>query len=218
MSEAYLGSEDQSFDPRQFAGDSTATAARPLSWVETFAGIIRAPVATMRELAHRGADQFVGITGIGGAALAVVLPFALDGLRMTSPTQLGYAWVNVQMAITGGVVFWLVSAGLISVMAMIFGAPKERCSRIFVLLGWSFVPWIFLAPLHCYREVFGSAFVLVASLPVIWSFVLQVIAVRETFQLKPIQLLALFFVVPLLFQAQQLLQLAQMIWLTMSSV
>lgn len=219
MSEAFINSNEQSFNAEPPSAEPIASAiVKPMTWIETFGGILVAPVQTMRNLAFLNDDNVVGITGVGGAALAVLIPFALEGIRSTPADSLGFAWLNVPFSMVLGMMLWLTLAGFYSLTASIFGAPANRCRRSFVLIGWSFAPWILTAPIYCYRELLGPAFVLVAAIPFVWTFILQMIAVRTSFELKSAQMLALFFIVPVLYQAQQMMQFAQGVFVSVSSL
>lgn len=191
---------------------------RPPTWIETLVGILLAPRATMRELAVMN-DRH--LTGFGGAFMAVVLPCALDGLRITPPAKLGLAIAMVPVSIGLGIAMWATMAGLLSLLAWIFGHAEERSARIrrtFVLSGWSFAPWIFMAPIYCYREALGIWFAPLAVIPFAWMFVLQILAVKVSFELSSVQTLILFFAVPALYGLLQLLQMVQGFYVSLASV
>jgi hypothetical protein len=191
---------------------------RPHSWIETFMGILVAPRQTMRELALLNDAR---LTGFGGAVIAVVLPCALDGLRITPPSKLGLATAMVPMSIVLGLLMWATMAGLLSLLAWIFGSPIEKNARIrrtFVLMGWSFAPWIFMAPIYCYRDALGIWFAMLAVIPFAWMFILQILAVKVSFELRSLQTLVLFFAVPALYFFLQILQMAQGFYVSFASV
>lgn len=211
MTDAYLSSESPIERPQVAAIEPLIQ----LSWIDTFAGILIQPIQTLRQLAAVADERF---NGIGGAAAVVILAFGLDGLRMVPPQNLLLAWLYVPFSIFLGLMLWLSMAGFYSLTASIFGAPTSRCQRAFVLIGWSFAPWTLMAPIGCYRELLGPAFIVVAAIPFIWTFIMQVLAVRESFELRSMQVLALFVVVPALYQAQQILSFIQGLFATVSSM
>jgi hypothetical protein len=206
---------EQPIDPTAQPAVEASSAPVPTNWIEIFFGILVEPIKTMRFLADANGKEF---SGFGGAVLAVILPCALDGLRMTSPSQLVMAWVNVPVSIILGLLMWTTLAGLFSLTGWIFGAPTDRARRAFVLTGWAFTPWTFMAPLYCFRDMLGFWFALLAVIPFAWMFVLQMLAVREAFQLKSVQMLLLFFAVPALYVLLQSLQLIQGVYVSLTSI
>jgi hypothetical protein len=188
------------------------------TWIETFMGILLAPRDTMRGLAMLNDTR---LTGFGGAVMAVILPCALDGLRITPPAKLGMATAMIPLSIALGILMWATMAGLLSLLAWIFGHAAEknaRIRRIFVLMGWSFAPWIFMAPIYCYRDALGIWFAPLAVIPFAWMFVLQILAVKVSFELRSLQTLILFFAVPSLYLFLQVLQTAQGFYVSLASV
>jgi hypothetical protein len=199
-----------------FASETTEAApVKPASWIENFVGMLTNPIKTMHELAELNEHQ---LTGFGGATLAVLVPCILDGLRMTPPTNLVVAPLTVTASVIMGLLMWATLAGLLSLTGWIFGAPISRCRRAFILTGWSFVPWMFMGPVYCYREALGLWFALFAVIPFAWMFILQMLAVREAFQLKSTQMLLLFFAVPSLYFLLQMLQVMQGFYVSITSV
>jgi hypothetical protein len=194
----------------------TETApVKPASWIENFVGILLHPIATFHELAELNQHQ---LTGFGGATLAVLIPCAMDGLRMTPPSNLVLAPLTVTASIIMGLLMWATLAGLMSLTGWVFGAPPSRCRRAFVLIGWSFAPWMFMGPVYCYREALGIWFAILAVVPFAWMFILQMLAVREAFELRSTQMLLLFFAVPSLYFLLQMLQVMQGFYVSITSV
>lgn len=198
-----------------FAEATPVTPTPAASWIENFAGVITNPIRTFRELAVLNEHH---LTGFGGATLAVVIPCALDGLRVAPPSNMAFALLTIPSSIIMGLLMWAALAGLLSLTGWIFGAPMSRCRRAFVLTGWSFVPWIFMGPVYCYRDALGMWFAILAVIPFGWMFVLQMLAVREAFELKSTQMILLFFAVPALYFTVQTMQVMQGFYVSLTSV
>lgn len=201
-----------------FAAPPAQTEFNMPSWIDTFMGILLAPRDTMRGLAMLNDRR---LTGFGGALMAVVLPCALDGLRITPPTKLVLAIAMVPLSVGLGILMWATMAGLLSLLAWIFGHADEKNARIrrtFVLTGWSFAPWIFMAPIYCYREALGIWFAPLAVIPFAWMFILQILAVKASFELRSLQTLILFFAIPSLYFFLQVLQAAQGFYVSLASI
>jgi Yip1 domain len=193
------------------------SAPAPPTWIETFAGVLLTPAPTFKMLAERA---YAGgqAAGLGGAAITVLLVFALDALRLTPGKRMELALVNVPFGLFTGFIMWLLLAGTLALLAASFDVPKERIKAIFVTTGWSYAPWILMAPVFCYQRALGHAFVLLAVIPLIWTVVTQIFAIKATFQLKSWQTLTLVFVIPAVFQALSMMQLGQAFYVMFSSL
>jgi hypothetical protein len=185
------------------------------SWVETFAGVLVSPKETFHRLSNQDDSS---ASGLLGAAVCVFLVFALDGLRLTPAKELEWALVNVPAGIFVGVTLWLLLSSTLALLGACFNQPKEKLGAIYVTLGWSFAPWILMAPVFCYRELFGHAFFLLSIVPFAWTIIAQIYAIKATFELKVWQTLSLLFIVPMTFQAFAGLQMMQALYVTLSSL
>ena len=183
--------------------------------METFVGVLLSPGLTFARLA---AQDDSSACGLFGAALCVFLVFSLDGLRITSAQQLDWALVNVPAGIFVGVSLWLLLASTLALLGACFNQPKHRLGAIYVTIGWSFAPWILMAPVFCYRALFGHAFFLLSIIPFIWTIVAQIYAIKSSFQLRAWQTLALVFIVPIVFQVLSGLQTLQAIYVAFSGL
>lgn len=183
-----------------------------LSFIDTFLGTLLAPVQTFRQLALESIND---TSALPGAFFIVILAFALDGLRLTPGGQLGWALINVPGEITGGLALWLLSAIVVSMTALCFGADMAKVRACFVTLGWSLLPWIFLGPLACFAKIFGTVQVLFMAIPLAWIIFLQVVAVKQSFQMKIWQALVLVMVLPPTLSSYQTLQFIQSLTATL---
>jgi hypothetical protein len=195
-------------------GSKQFESVSSLNWIDTFTGVMLHPQQTFEHLCRLNATQLTGLTG---AAVLVVLVFALEGLRLSSASQLKWAFLNVPLAVIGGVIIWLGLAGVLCLTAACFNTPQDRVRSALVTLGWSFLPLIFLSPLVLYKSLFGPATVLLMAIPLLWTFILQLLAITESFKLKGWQTITLVFLVPALFSIFQTAQLIQFLVATFSS-
>lgn len=214
MTDAFIADDQPLREPeREPAPEQQLTPKA--SWIDLFTGVLIAPARTFDYLAELNSNS---LTGLGAATLAVIIPCALDGLRLTPPNNMVMAWLHVPLSIVLGLFLWLTGASFYALLATIFKAPKSGCRSAFVLTGWAFAPWIFMAPIYCYKEVLGPVYPLIAILPFAWMFVLQILAVRRAFNLRAAQTIGLFFLAPFLYQTQQMLQIVQGIYASASSL
>jgi hypothetical protein len=181
-------------------------------FAETFAGMLLSPKSTLSTLSSTADD-----VGIALAAITVALVSAVDGLRLTQGHRPALALLNVPAAVLVGLTAWLCLSGLLALLAVCFKAPEGRGRAIFVTCGWAFAPWILMSPIWCYRSLLGPYFVLFAFIPLLFVVVNQVLAIGQTFSLKPWQALALVFVVPCLWQVVSSIEALEGFYLAFAS-
>ncbi len=183
-----------------------------LTWIDTFLGVLVAPRSTFARLREENRES---LHGFAGAMVLLALVFALDGLRFSTVSSIKWAAVNLPSAIIMGGSYWLCLAAAVALGAICFGAPKYRVRAVMINLAWSFVPWLFMGPIGCFRNVLGPAISMMVCLAMLWVFILQLIAINESFEMKSWQTLALVFVLPGLLCWVQICQLLQGIYIFM---
>jgi hypothetical protein len=177
------------------------------SFIELFVGTLLAPVETFRILS-KDAQQFTDAR-IPQAFFVVLLVFGIDGFRMSSADQLNLAVVSVFFSALLGLMMWFLISTTVGLLAACFGSSIERIRAVFVTLGWSMLPWLFAAPISAMQTSLGLAYQLFLTGLSVWIFFLQVIAINQTFEMKPWQSLCLAIIVPGLFSTFQLVQFIQ---------
>ncbi|MBX9721113.1 MAG: YIP1 family protein [Candidatus Obscuribacterales bacterium] len=192
-----------------------APAHTQLGFIDTFMGTLVAPVQTFKKLSEDCSHE---INHLPGALAIVVLVFAMDALRLTPAKHVGWALFNIPSEVTGGLTLWVLSAAVVGLTALCFGAPMSKLRAAFVTLAWSLLPWIFMGPIACFNTVLGNANVLFMGIPLVWILVLQIIAVKQSFDMKVWQALVLFLVVPPLLSWYQFMQLLQGLAATIGSL
>lgn len=181
------------------------TARAP--FIEHFLGTLLAPVETFKRLgaqARETSDQ-----GLPVAFAVVATVCALDGLRITSGSQMQFAAMNMMMMCTLGLLIWFLSGSVIALVASCFKAPVSNIRASYVTLGWSALPLLFAAPVSALEPALGGATVLLLNLILLWTFVLAVIAVTASYEMKGWQALALIIGAPALLGTLQFLQFLQ---------
>jgi hypothetical protein len=194
---------------------SQSETAESLGFIDVFFGTLVAPLQTFRQLAGECRNDS---RQLAAAFLIVVLVFALDALRLTPAGQLNWALMNVPAEVTGGLSIWLLLSLVVSLTALSFGSDAARVRAAFVTLGWSFLPWIFLAPVGCFWKVLGPAHLLFMAVPLVWIFFLQIVAIMQSFEMKIWQVLVLVLLVPPLLSWYQLMQFLQTLAATLGSL
>ncbi|MBX9571313.1 MAG: YIP1 family protein [Candidatus Obscuribacterales bacterium] len=203
MSESVLPQEESP------TSNATTAASEPLMHpLDIFIGTLLCPVQTFGKLAEdcrHEANHLPAAFGI------VILIFALDALRLTPANSVQLALFNVPAEITGGLTLWLLSSAVVSLTAMCFGADMGKVRSCFVTMAWALLPWIFLGPIACFWKVFGSAHVLFMTIPLVWIFFLQLVAIKQSLQLKIWQVLVLALIVPTLLSWYQMMQFLEVV-------
>jgi hypothetical protein len=184
------------------------------TWIERFVEVLIDPRQAFDRIHSENADR---LTGLPGAFLVALLVLVLDGVRSTATKSASAIDWSTTASIILGLSYWLCLSGLIAILAMCFGRSKQDIRGAVVSFGWSFAPWIFMAPLFCYQHSVGSFFVVMASIPAVWMFVLQFLALMRNFALKWWHAALLVFVAPILFGAVRVLEAIQAIYLCASS-
>lgn len=197
------------------AGASAGSPAVEAGFIDIFLGTLVCPVKTFELLAS---DCKRELKRLPSAAIIVTLVFSLDALRLTPPKQLYWALLNVPSELVGGLLLWLFSAGLVSLTALCFGQPVHKSRAAFVTLAWSLLPWIFMGPISCFAGALGPAHVLLMLVPFLWILLLQIIAIKASFDLKAWQVLSLVFLVPMILGWLQMMQFLQILSATLGSL
>lgn len=181
-------------------------SAQKLTFIETFIGTLLAPVQTFNHLR----DDCEHVASHLPAAVGVVaFVFALDALRLSSEKEMSWALVNIPTEVTAGIIIWLLAAGIVSLTGLCFGASAAKSRTAFVTMAWSFLPWIFMGPISCLSAALGKAHVLFMVIPFCWVLLLQIIAIKCSYDMKAWQALVLVFLVPPMLSWFQLLQFIQ---------
>ncbi len=178
----------------------------PQSWPQRLAGMLLSPMLTFEQIYEENA---VRLTGSKSAALLVLLVFVLDGMRNALDKGIPAACWGAIVSVIAGFCLWLSLSAVIAILAICFQRNTQNLRCAFVSLGWSFTPWLLMAPLSCYQHVFGSSFSVIALIPGLWVFILQILALTKSFQLTLWQAALLVFVAPLMLTFLQAMQFAE---------
>lgn len=185
-----------------------------IGWIDTFLGTLVSPVATFRLIIEHEKER----SQFTAACAAVVLVATLDGMRDLTPNSVAMAALSIPASILFYVFTWFCAAGAIGLVGKAFGSPSHSFGAVVSTMGWSFLPWIFMAPITCLSFGLGSAAAFFAMAPAAWVFVLQLIAINESYNLKGWQTLCLAVIVPLLVYLAQLSQWLQSLSAVLSMV
>jgi VanZ family protein len=193
----------------------TTISTNAMHWIEIFYGVLVSPAKTF---AYITSQSRAGISNLTGACIVVFLVFMADAIRETNINRVQSVLFNIPMSIFFGITFWLVLFSSIALIATCFNAPKQNIKASLVAIGWSFVPWLFMGPVSCFKGAMGPAHILLALIPYIWMVSLQLLAINESYQLKGWQTLSLVFVVPVLFSLVNFMFIMQILGATVGAL
>lgn len=187
--------EAQPHDPEALPPkeDLTPLENQAIGWANIFYGILIAPATTLDVLANPlryRADS----KGVLGAISAVFLCALLEGFAQscfdTQPLAL-----SVSITFVSDLVTWIMLAVFLAVWARCL-KRETKFSSALVVTGWAFVPLIFKAPLACYVLASKSTMVFLLVLPVIWFFILELIAYDSILKMGKARTLGIVVLLP----------------------
>lgn len=186
-----------------------------LQFIEIFIGTMLAPMQTFK---HIAATCRADASLLPAAFGIVILVFALDALRLCPANHLGWALFNIPAEVSGGLTLWLLLAGVLGLTALCFGATGNKVRAAFCTIAWSFLPWIFMGPIACFAGLLGNFHILLMIIPFFWILFLQIIAIKESFEMAVWKALLLVLVVPSLLMEFQIMQFIQALSTTFGSL
>jgi hypothetical protein len=113
---------------------------------------------------------------------------------------------------------WFVTVAMLAILSNCFGSHSSNLRAAIITLGWSAAPLLFVSPLQNTAAVTGSFSMILCGVPYLWMFVLQVLAVMCSFNMKIWQALLLAFLVPGLFTYLEILQMIQSLWASIAQL
>src|SRR5688572_2394018 len=141
---------------------ATTSAPAQLSWIDTFLGVLLAPRAMFARIREDNRQSF---HGFAGAMVLLALVFAMDGFRFTTATSFKWAAINIPVGVVAGGFYWLALAGSLALVGMCFNVAMYRVRAVLINMAWTFLPWVFMAPIGCFRHVLGGAIAVAVCLP-----------------------------------------------------
>ncbi len=144
--------------------------------LSTVYGVLFHPVDTFRNANYEKPYKF---------PLCIIL-FAVLFLTILGNDTWGVGFFSVYMAKTINIAcYWLFFSFFIDIMARMFNI-SDKYPKLLTLMAYSFIPWIFLAPLKLLKNFseFTEVIATVLLLGVwFWTVALQMLAISETYGL-----------------------------------
>ena len=142
----------------------------------TVYGVLFHPVETFRNADWEKPYKF---------PLCVIL-FAVLFLTILGNDTWGIGFFSMYMARAINIsCYWLFFSFFIDIMARMFNI-KDKYPKLLTLMAYSFIPWIFLAPLKLLKSFseFTEVISMILLLGVwLWTIALQMLAISETYEI-----------------------------------
>ena len=153
----------------------------------TIYGVLFHPVETFRSANCEKPYKF---------PLCIIL-FAVLFLTILGNDSLGIGFFSMYMArVINIACYWLFFSFFIDLMARMFNI-NNKYSKLLTLMAYSFIPWIFLAPMKLLKgfseitEVFSMVLLLGIWL---WTIALQMLAISETYEIPRKNAIIILFI------------------------
>jgi hypothetical protein len=170
--------------------DSPRPIHSRMSFLDLVYGTLFHPIKTFRQLSAPNAHQGVLVSAIACVALTCVVDIVVEQiLSRGSVTSLSYL---IPLKIIVGLIKWLWMAGMLAAAAHVFSG-KAHYETFLKLSGLALLPELLLSPVVLMVQslqygswsTFGTIFLgLVAFLLWIWSSLLFVLALMETYSMS----------------------------------
>lgn len=154
---------------------------------ETIYGILFHPVETFKNAYTEKPYKF---------PLCIVLFSALF-LTILGEDDLGIGFFSVYSAKIAGIAFyWIFFSFFVDLLARMFNIAGKY-SKLLTLMSYSFMPWIFLAPLKLLKNFSAPTEVLSMILLLgvwFWTIALQMLAISETYSIPRKNAIIILFI------------------------
>jgi hypothetical protein len=173
---------------------SSLSSEDSIAWVNIFYGILIAPATTFRVLSNP--DMYkTNSSAVLGAVLTFCLCSLVDGFAQGALNNGQPLGLLVAVTFVSDFLLWLLLAVLLSAWARWMKIEAGFWSA-FVVTGWAFVPMVFKAPVVCYNALGDGWAIFLVSIPLIWFFILELLAFDAILKLGKAKTLAIIFVAP----------------------
>lgn len=164
-----------------------------MALIDTLYGVVAAPKQTFGQMAaRRETDR--SLLWLAGTVVAAC--GAQEGLR-ASAWQGQAILPAVAVSALGFLFLWLSLVAVPGVLCLFFPLKGKSVGAFAVTSGFSFLPWLFMAPLSLYGVALGQGISLLFWLTMLaWMVYLLYLAVQQSFSLSCRQALAALFILP----------------------
>jgi len=186
--------------PASFPAENSPPPCRE-NFFELLYGVLFTPAATFVRIARdRPLGPAVAVFLVAQALSAISAGFVAAG-ELPAAAVAALPAVLFPLSVLGGIAGWFLSAAVLHLLAEFFGGTG-RGYNLFVTLGFTGLPGIFLAPVALFaRGRLEWIYNLLAFAVFIWSVVLMVIAIRAVHRLSTGRAVLTLFVPFLVFLA-----------------
>jgi hypothetical protein len=101
--------------------------------------------------------------------------------------------------IVGNLFNWAMLSFILYYLSIWLRGNKLSLGNAFIATGWAYLPFVFFAPVACFKSALGNGFTLFACVPALWFLVLEWFAFQTSLRTSAIKLALIALVVPPIF-------------------
>jgi hypothetical protein len=161
-------------------------------FVTLFSGIVSAPQTTFAKINSSfslSSAKKLWLSSLAMIFLASALPAVL---KASSPEgtirAIGFFLSNLTA--------WSVLSLTLYYLSFTQGARRLTAKNAFCTVAWAFLPFIFFAPVACFKGILGGGFMLLACLPTLWFLALLWLGFKTALQINTVRMALMLIVVP----------------------
>ena len=163
-----------------------------LGFVPLFYGTIVAPRSVFAKISSplsSSAQGKIWLSALAMIFIASALPAVLKALSPEGSVRaVGFFLSNLTA--------WSVLSMTLYYLSFTSNAQRLSCKTAFSTVAWAFLPFIFFAPVACFKGILGGGFILLACLPTIWFLILLWLAFKTALRISKTRMALMAIVVP----------------------
>ncbi len=166
-------------------------------FADIFYGVLVAPRQTMLILSDQ--TKYPCTAGnIAQAGFFVIMVLSMTGWLRFKADSIQASVGSGLMFTLSGALNWFFMAVVLYYLS-IFMRGRLKLGNALIATAWSFLPFIFFAPVLCFRSLLGNFFPLLAMMPALWFLFLLFVTFQASLRTSIPKLSLILIVVPPLF-------------------
>jgi hypothetical protein len=165
-----------------------------IGWANIFYGLIIAPVTTLNVLANPRIYR-VDRQGVMGVLALVVLCGLIESFAQAALDRQQPLANCVLAAFANDCLTWLILSAILLAWAALLKTETSFRTAL-IVTGWAYVPLIFKAPIVCFGLAATGFAQILLVLPVLWFFILELIAFDAVLKLGKVKTFGIVILLP----------------------
>ena len=185
---------DSEAEPETIVVNQAQDASEEPDFVSLFYGTLTAPRSTFAKISSSlstPAQNKIWLSALAMIFIATAVPATLKASNAESSMRvLGFFISNLTA--------WSVLSLTLYYLSFTAGAHKLSGKTAFSIVAWAFLPFIFFAPVACFKGILGGrvSFSGLACLPTIWFLILLWVAFQTALRISKTRMALMAIVVP----------------------